>query len=276
MLITIALIHNNEAERLEYLVPKIKELKQEIEKHLLIEVDFYEVKTKPHIYNMCFKDTLIKEYLFWRLYRDWVTYRRYKNVPLPLDVCVFLGKMMLKAYNITKWKQNTYREAQIINEHLRAMNHALDVDSDYIIILESDAIFKENSSCRLIDLIRKIETKSERNIYVDLAGGCSKELLKVDRLQCGHHDGFLEYSKGVTNCACGILMNRRQIQTFASLLLTIPYHRYISIDWMYNLLFIEQKKRMIISLCYHTEPPIFNHGSLDGTYESNFFARGVI
>jgi len=114
----------------------------------------------------------------------------------------------------------------------------------------------------------KLDGFDEQSMYIDLAGGCSPEVLKIDKLEISKDSDFRYYAKPVTNTACCYLVNKKQLQIFNDFIINKPKYRYVGIDWMFNQLFIESEKRKIYSKCCHADLPIFKHGSVTGQYSA--------
>jgi GR25 family glycosyltransferase involved in LPS biosynthesis len=156
----------------------------------------------------------------------------------------------------------------VTDKHIRAWATFLDTNADFLILFEADLVFKDDSNQRLENLLDKlVREKSDRLLYVDLAGGCSTEALKIGKLQIGKDATFLHYSKPVTNTACAYLLSRSLASTFFKVLIRRPWFRIIGVDWMMNALFMRMEKEAAnFVVCMHAEPTIFKHGSTTGEY----------
>ncbi len=153
------------------------------------------------------------------------------------------------------------------DKHIRAWSAFLDSDADLLLCCEDDAVFKENSVQRVNDLIEMLAYRVGNGpIYVDLAGGCRYDEIKIDNLEVGRDDAFRFYAKPVTNTACAYLMNRPLVSTFHDILTRKPWLRLIGIDWLMNKLFITMAKSKVECACMHADPTIFKHGTTTGDY----------
>ena len=134
---------------------------------------------------------------------------------------------------------------------------------------EDDTVFKDDSVQRVNDLLDKLSgIDSDSPIYVDLAGGCKVEELKIGSLEIGKDDCFRFYSKPVTNTACAYLMNRLLVAFFYDIITKKPWLRLVGIDWMMNKLFIHMANDGVKCVCMHADPTIFKHGTATGEYVS--------
>lgn len=160
----------------------------------------------------------------------------------------------------------------LTDKHIRAWATFLDTDADFLLCFEDDAVFKDDSVQRLAGLLDRLVRKNPHGshlVYVDLAGGLSREALRVDELQTGKDDSFRYYRKPVTNTTCVYLMSRSLVSVFHEMLTRRPWLRVIGIDWMINALFMLMEKANLQCECMHADPTIFRHGSVTGEYMSS-------
>jgi len=200
--------------------------------------------------------------------RDWLRYRH-----LPSFLPRHRARLIYNNFNSGRYKENSgWRrssaiEMAVTDKHIRAWAAFLDSGADYLICFEDDAMFQNNSELRLVGLLdRLFSRKAGHLVYVDLAGGCTQEALRIEKLQTGQDDDFRHYCKPVTNTACVYLMSRPLVSTFYDILTRRPWLRMIGIDWMVNTLFILTEKAGIHCDCMHADPTIFSHGSVTGEY----------
>ncbi len=153
----------------------------------------------------------------------------------------------------------------VSDKHIHGIQEALEKRVDYMLVFEDDAIFKNNSIDKFIKFINNLSI-NDTGLYVDLAGGCTKNDLKVDKLQFKQDQDFIYYLKPITNTACSYFVNKKQLQYFQYYLIRNPGLRNIGIDWMFNQIFIFQEKDKIPTKCAHAYPHIYDHGSTTGKY----------
>jgi GR25 family glycosyltransferase involved in LPS biosynthesis len=157
----------------------------------------------------------------------------------------------------------------VTDKHVRAWSAFLEASGDFLICFEDDAIFKKDSIERVQDLLAVVSNKdSAYPIYVDLAGGCELEELKIGNIETCRDALFRHYSKPVTNTACVYLMNRKLVTSFHHLITRRPWLRLIGIDWMMNKLFMLMTRDGAECICMHADPTIFKHGTTTGEYLS--------
>jgi hypothetical protein len=272
--IIIALIHNNHVKRNSYLLPLLEKLQATLSKQFDVTLikTTYKPVIKPHTRSMAF----LRDIIFQKLNRAWLRYKLQKP-PFLMRHILFLFKFFIKTKRYAQgssWLRSSAVEMVVADNHIRAWQIFLDMGGDFLICFEDDIVFRDDSIRRVNDLLDFITINNENKLtYIDLAGGCAPEDLKIDKLE-SHRDNFFKYyNKPVTNTACGYLLSRPLADRFVDLLLRRPQLRLIGIDWMINSLFILLIKSGTHCDCMHSQPTIFKHGSMTGEYESMFYIR---
>jgi len=155
----------------------------------------------------------------------------------------------------------------VSNKHINSFFYALENKADYLLVFEDDAIFKNNSTEKIFNLISNFDNNDIDPIYIDLAGGCNIDQLKISKLNYKKDSDFRYYRKPVTNTACCYLINQAQLKLFGYYITINPMSRYLGIDWMMNKLFVYQYKDCIMAKCLHSDPTFVEHGSATGEYK---------
>jgi len=270
-LIIIALMHNNDVKRNTYIRPLLEKLQAFISGQFNIKLieSTYKPKVKPHSRSMGF----LRDIIYQKLNREWLRYRLLKPPLLLRHISWFLW-FALKTRRYVggkkcKWLQTSAIEMVVTDMHIRAWEAFLDMNGDFLICFEDDVVFKEDSIQRVRDLINFLYLNNKNHpIYIDLAGGCQHDDLKIDKLESHRDSSFRYYSKPVTNTACGYLLNRPLVTHFQDTLIRRPWLRLIGVDWMINNILILLNKSGMHCDCMHSEPTIFEHGSMTHKYLS--------
>ncbi len=268
--ILISLIHNNDKDRLSYIRPLIKELELELQKKY--EVESCEFSYQPKPTPVSTQTALLKDFMYWKLDRDWNTYKKVRNTFIVRSFLSFLKKILLKYLlsknsSLEKWKIRCAIEMYITSKHVRAFKYLLENNYDYLICFEDDTIFETDSIKKTFELINDLELKHSKEdlLYVDLAGGCDLSELKYEALKIKTENGLIHYSKPVTNTVCCYLINRAQITNLDFLLMRNPILQYLNTDWFINKIFtLQDNSKLMHVRTIHTFPPIFKHGSAVG------------
>lgn len=268
----IALIHNNNVQRNAYIRPQLEKMVGALGPDITagkIEISF-QPQIKPNSIAMAF----MRDAMYRKLDREWHRYRLLKPLTLVRDIVGFLKGSFIKYIVERKgigasWQKNSAIEAMVTEKHVRAWGRFLDSGADFLICFEDDAVFKDDSVQKIKDLLGLLAQRNlDARIYVDLAGGCKLEELKIDNLELSQDASFKFYSKSVTNTACAYLMSRELAVDFHAILTRKPWLRLIGIDWMMNSLFIQMENDGMECCCMHAAPTIFKHGTTTGEYVS--------
>ena len=266
--IMLALVHNKDSKRLIQILPKLKKLNSALRREGY-RVELFESSWQPSLQSVKLGVGIYREWMYWKLKREWNRYKFVKNRFLPYDLLRLIIKLLYKnpsKINSKKWLINSAIEMFVSNKHLFIFDLAIEKKVDYLIVFEDDAIFKNDSISRVIELLGLIRKHKDEPGYIDLAGGLNLEGLKMERLISKRGEGKVFYSRPLTNTACSYLINKTQLETINNTLVGRPWLRYIGIDWLLNKIFIIQSKELFNSFCIHTVPPIFGHGSVTGEF----------
>jgi hypothetical protein len=267
--VCLALIHNQDTERNAYIQPLLNDLRiRLLENFSAIEI---QVASQPEIKPHTLRMALLRDAMYYALDRQWCRYRNIRPQKLPSQARSFLSKSREKYSRAQNgWRRSSTIETIVTDKHVRAWSTFLETRSDFLICFEDDAIFKGDSVPRLTDLLNKLfEESADMPIYVDLAGGCELEQLRIGKLETGHEASFRHYNKPVTNTACVYLMSRSLVKTFYEMITSRPWLRLIGADWMMNKLFMQMANDQIACRCMHADPTIFHHGTTTGKYVSS-------
>jgi hypothetical protein len=272
-LILITLIHNNNLKRNLYIQPFLKKLQTALSGQFDVKLTevAYQSEIKPHSRLMVF----VREIIQYKLNLDWFRYRLLKP-PFLLRYIASFFKSALKKSNVMlcgggggSLAHPSAVEIALTSKHIRAWEVFLETGGDFLICFEDDVVFKDDSIQRTLDLLNYISQDNEnKSTYIDLAGGCELQELKIDKLESYREKYFRYYNKPVTNTICGYLLSRTLVACFHDQLLRRPWLRLIGADWMINSLLILLDKSRIQCNCMHSDPTIFKHGSVTGEYTS--------
>ncbi len=171
--VCLALIHNNNELRNDYIIPKIDELISNMmpisAKKIMIS---YQSEIKPHGLAMAF----IRDIIYHNLGCKWSNYRLLQSHKLRGTVHFFWASFVkyILSHNgvANRWKRNSAVEVAVTDKHIRAWSQFLDSGADYLIVFEDDAVFNNDSAVRLNELLNTL-SKNHQNkpCYVDLGGG---------------------------------------------------------------------------------------------------------
>jgi hypothetical protein len=261
--IKICLLHNNEKDRLNYIRPKIDSLVSEISKKHLVSFDEISEQNEKDI-NIF--ELISRDIFSFKLQRKYKKYIHKNNKLFMYDFLVFIFRLFKQLiFNTKKYRGKRKIEMIVSEKHVQAYLKSIEYDADFLIIFENDAIFKENSIKKILETF---DLELNLGAFIDLAGGYSFGELNYQKILSKTENGFLYFSKPVTNTACAYILNKKQIQTLIMYILKYKNIRQQSIDWLLNAVFIRQTQDKIDVQCLHSDPSILNHGSFTGEFNS--------
>lgn len=282
----VALIHNDDENRLKYLRPKLQSLKSAISKQVLTSV--LEYNFQPPLEKLEKKN--LPTYLF-RLISDqvnffvntrrWEKYKRnnkskvssvlasqIRNLFLPLNSFQLRSKFYLKRLNVMR---------MLTDKHIRAWSEFIEngKQNEFLLVVEDDLIFKADSTSRLMKICLDLFDKSRRSdtlIYLDLAGGLEVSRLQVENLISHRIKDEIQFRTPVTNTTCAYLINLRTAELFYKTVFQNPNLRNLGPDWTINSIFMINEDLFLGALSSHYDPTIFIHGSFQKYYETSIGA----
>lgn len=266
--VCLALIHNNNTQRNASIKPCLEELRIKLSHRFFVRT--LTISMQPEIRSHGKSIALLRDAISQALDREWCRYRLFRPQHLPLQALHFLVNSFKKLRSDSNWMRNSFVETVVTDKHIRAWASFLETDGDFLICFEDDAIFNDNSLQKVNELLYTLSKKclDSCSVYVDMAGGCTLEELKIDALQIDKDDSYRFYNKPVTNTACTYLMSRSLVTAFYEIITRRPWLRLIGVDWMINKLFILLAKDGVPCFCMHADPSIFKHGTKTGEYVS--------
>ncbi|CEN55998.1 glycosyltransferase family 25 protein [Candidatus Methylopumilus turicensis] len=270
-IVYVAFVHNNNQVRNDYMRAKIESMVASMQTDY--QVKQIEVSYQSEILPQSLFMSLISDVINQHLGSKWLRYRHLKSSKFVEDVG-FLKSLFVKyLFNPNgerfRRKRNRAIEVAVSDKHIRAWYQFLDTGADYLIVLEDDVVFKDDSNVRIKKLLGDLSKNySNRACYVDLGGGFKLADLMINSLETKYVDNYRHYQKPVTNTTCAYLVSRDLITKFNEILIRKPLLRFISVDWMINSLFILWGKDVSRVICMHADPTIFNHGTFTGEYVS--------
>jgi hypothetical protein len=267
----VALIHNNNEQRNALVRPNIARLRAELSAHFIVETleVSFQTSIQPHDILLALRRDIVNRHLEY----EWRQYRQLKSSVFRelRDSFKPLAKKYLSRdiKSRDRWRRSSAIEVTVTDKHIRAWDRFLELDFDFLICVEDDAVFKPDSIEQFEAVMQEIATLEPRsNLYVDLAGGCSLSDLRITQL-VQRKKGFLTfYERAVTNTACAYLLSRPLVTSFKAALIRAPAMRLISIDWMINKLLMELYRTGGSCVCFHADPTVFKHGSTTGDFQA--------
>jgi hypothetical protein len=257
--ISIAVIHNQDPQRLAHILPASRALADRVGATL------FEVYEQPAVKTPSFFFELYRQAVYWKLNRDLERSRGIAPIPTVrsiLSIAIRTPGRMSK-----RVRRSTAILIILTSKHVRAWESFIAGGDDYLVVLEDDALFQADTADRFCAMLDTLAGRDlSRLLYVDLAGGVSSKALGVSALINGKGDGFIHFTRPVTNTTCGYLISRATAQHFYRIMASRPRFRCLGTDWVINGLMIRALAEGSQFDCRHSSPPMFQHGSLTGLY----------
>lgn len=185
------------------------------------------------------------------------------NFILVKVISIFLRMIIKYIFDVIKNRNKKYViEKLVTKKHIFLWEEFLNSNCDIGCICEDDVVYSGN-----LNTLKKVfqNLKFNENIYIDLAGGCELQN-KTKYYKSNLPYLFLIYPPQ-SRTACSYLLTKPLVNLLLSEVKNDPSLMALPIDWLLNTLFTKNNIAVNIK-CYVTEPTIFQHGSVLGTYKS--------
>jgi hypothetical protein len=262
----IALIHNNEPDRL----PQLRQSFLDIIGR--VGGDVIEVFEQPKFEPLDYFSTVKRLAIYGLVHQRWAAFqqgRRHGSDSLTLRDWwrVFRhGLNAFKAASNKKLRRQLAIEPILGAKHVAAWKRLTETNETYLLVAESDVLGQPHSADRLL-AIRSQLPADGRPIYVDLAGGLPHDLIGVDKIIEDRKEGVLVLNRPATNTTCSYVISRSLADSFLKMIAERPYFRDVASDWLVNCLMMSAAGEGQME-CWHAHPTVFDHGSLTGEYRS--------
>lgn len=266
----IALIHNQEPNRIVTARQSASILNQVAG----AVHQAYEIWWQPqHLQALQIYKLVVSDAQFCYLLANWSKYLGRKYFRWFAAIKFFITHRFADYFARTRLKARRRRRAieiLLTAKHIQAWESFLQSDARYLAVMESDVALSECTKARLEnELLPLLENAPlDQALYIDLAGGCTGQELGCSDLSVARISGFLRYERAITNTACAYIISRPLAEKFVSAIWQAPNWRNINADWLMNLLFMKILSSRGKVVCYHAQPPIFKHGSVEAVYAS--------
>jgi|688.fasta_scaffold14784_5 hypothetical protein len=262
-LILIALIHNNNQERMASCREVVRYLQSELSasQHKVQVKEFWEQEPIQTASRLSWLKARLRaarsQYVYTRFHlqqapRFWLPY--------------LLGSLdVIQVLSCTKKKLRFWEVEKIVTrKHISAWNAGSEFD--FTIVVEDDAVVGKDlnllAPILLMEVTRSIESGSAT--YLDIAGGYPLDLIATKHSIV--QDGFVSATIVFTNTACVYGFNRFLAKAMSDAVTRAPKMRELGVDFLMNALFLEISNSS--SRCVHFTMDAIRHGSMDGKYKS--------
>jgi hypothetical protein len=158
-------------------------------------------------------------------------------------------------------------EIILTDKHIRAWDQFLETGADWLLLMEDDVVFTDESLPTLLGLFEQFYSVSTPT-YVDLGGGFSISALGIGDLIEKIDGRMFFFKRPVTNTTCCYLMNSTLARILKRKVTENPSYRQLPADWLLSRCFIDLSNDQVAVRCLHFYPPAMIHGSIHGFYTS--------
>lgn len=159
-----------------------------------------------------------------------------------------------------KTQRRIYSESALTEKHISAMAGLSQSDCDFLLAVEDDIYFSEDSSLDLHSTKGVLRTAGTRTVYLSLAVAFSLKQLGVQKISNEKDEHLIELSAGIANTTAAYMINRKFAQEALELIRSNPRFRLLPADWLLT----ELQRHMQNHLCLHAKVGPFINGSLFG------------
>lgn len=175
------------------------------------------------------------------------------------------------------WRTGTSSAAktvQLTRKHNAAWSQFLESDSDFLLVLEDDALLLDGWKARWVQAQKLLFSfKSPGKLFISLGRGFGFDQLGTLHLSRSIEGvgGFVEMSKPFANTACAYLINRELAEALVTYSSSWPNRMLLNADFLLNDLMSRQTSSSEQSklTCLHATNPVFDNASLAGEYSSS-------
>lgn len=272
----ILIIHNEERERLNYLVPRAEDLTKAFQSaagSCALELVGPEERGR--------KENSVPDSWSNRLRRARDAARLFaeaeRTTPAPNGPWRKINIGRRKFIEMIGYKRPITIEQDVMAGHAECWRRVAEA-GDAGIIMESDTVFREDSTAKLINLTAwlKEDRRDEKPFYIDLAGGCDRHQIlnawcfeekyggKQLNIEGFEHTTVFLLPKLTNNTGCAYYINANFAQKLYAWYES--YRPMMSADWT-TMLWGAVETNLGEITCIHSEPPILVHGSATGAYQ---------
>mgnify|MGYP007092086671 CR=1 FL=1 len=182
-----------------------------------------------------------------------------------LLLALFLADVMrLFGPSWAKTQRRIYSESALTEKHISAMAGLSQSDYEFLLALEDDVYFSEDSGLDLESTKCVLRNAGARTIYLSLAVAFSMRQLGVEKISNEKDEHLIELSAGIANTTAAYMINRKFAEEALALIRSEPRFRWLPADWLLT----ELQRHLKNHLCLHAKVGPFINGSLFGLTRS--------
>jgi hypothetical protein len=265
--VLLALIHNNNLERLKSARDTADFLIAQIRGSDRASVDYLEVFDQEAFTEVSGKK--------WRHIQRISNYSQYTYLRFHLEAQIrrwlpfyfaFFADGIRFPDSRARWRMCV--EHAVTKKHLQAL--AVGVDYDIVMVIEDDAIVQSNfpyAGSKIYELLKLAFEQPGALTYIDFAGGFGIEEVSPLSAKNSNSEHYVSSSKLFTNTACGYALSSNLAKLILSEVDDDPRQAWLGIDFLFNRIFCNRTQTDSVN-CFHLVQSPIRHGSMSGNYMS--------
>jgi len=259
--VLVGIMHNGDARRLQ-------ETKGALSKFLGSELGqshFFILESQPEFVPLKRLFALKRlMYVFSIEFKNQTRLKTPKIRFLLLLALLFADVMRLFGPSWAKTQRRIYSELVLTEKHISAMTGLSESDSKFLLAVEDDVYFSEDTSVDVQLTKSVLKNAGARTIYLSLAVAFSIRQLGVGKISNEKVAHFTELSAGIANTTAAYMINHDFAKEALGLIRSNPRFRWLPADWLLT----ELQRHLQNHLCLHAKVGPFINGSLFGLTRS--------
>ena len=210
----------------------------------------------------------------------WLTYLHSDDLPRRAAVMLRLRSVVARlrlsrmrvssSFTRKAQERRLVRLANIELSHLALLREGLGAHSDWVLILEDDAVAHDPQEfARVLDAHLRVWEDSPQPKFVNLSESFTLEKLGVEELvsvvsEWDSRSRILQSTRPFTNTVCAILYRRAFLEDFLVALDSIPLKPIVPIDWKVNeaIMRLHHERKLQAGDCYTVTPGVILQTSM--------------
>jgi hypothetical protein len=219
--------------------------------------EFYEQESKDQ-----YASGVLKKYIAMDLlinFKSQTISRRhaYRIAQIKLFLHYFSNGLLFKDTFLLEERKLENAVLEVQRMHITALQQGLNMNTEWILVLEDDAVAQPNAEIRLLEIINN---RPAENTWINLNSGALLPRTKSEKVDTL---GLFRVKPSATRCTVAYLISRDLAVKFVEDSNEFGVPNYLPIDFYFQVLL-----RKFKAISYWADPELFLQGSEIGTYDS--------
>jgi len=258
-MILIAIVHNNELIRLNYLRPKMQKVLTLLTENAIVMECCTSLEIAPTKLDFILRDLKMKMLRF--------RFDSFVQQTLNSEFRHSKFKKISQIFRSSQTNRSRYfAELDLVVKHIEAWEHFLNSSASHLVLLESDAIISDEKN--LAEFLNNLCDISSED-FVSLSWPFTTSQLGIRDSSIEHRPNYFQVGILITNTTAGYVLSRNLAAKLVKVIQESRLERLLAIDWLMNQVFMQIQKqdgKNRNTIVPNRELVI--NGSLVGRYES--------